>query len=1467
MHCKDGRTLELSVVVSVAPGFLSGYTKIVRFVPRYIIVNTLPYSVRLWQDSSIFRPPDSDNTADASSKERKWRFGNDKREKKSLTKVNQYEALFGRETVLDQRKVAPIPGGTRAHPSALYIASLGSSEIVPFNLPDSRGERQIRIGLGGRWNLTASVSADIPGEHTLHVTRAVDLKMTPHVSTRGSPEYEVRIKADEARQFGRELGVWFETDWGNDRKCVVKAVKKDSFAFLETDVHVGDELLLIDGQSVSQMTFGETMAKLRSRILELAESKQEPSSRAFRRSSLRLVGLGRSTNSGAPERPATTLILKFRTVEERLRRVRLKAARANDLNQSATGAGQDVDSPEDDLGTIDEGRTDSSSLQPFFINADLRAIQHSFFLVVREAKQPPYQIQNRSINSTIYYRQKGCDGHRWQFLKPGQSNPYAWEEPLKQKRLLVRVVVGGSKRNKGSRADEDVSALAVLETSRRLIVRDNEKGRSRHSIFTRKVKEEEDVVFSQPTSVRLEEIGFRDYIRYDHVPSEEDESPSEPRYLELEVDVLNSSRVLIVQDVSAKHDLDQLEQHLESLERQCAEERRRKAILLELKNEAEDNDDTTIPDELAKQTHDVMNEFPEETMITSTHQILVEVIEANGLSPDTLAGTCNPYVEVSVQDDNVRRLPLVRKSKKRRTYYVRKTVNPSWKSQTFVFDTPESAVTSTRGHAVKVRIRNFRSIGYHSVLGSSRVEFHSARDQRCLVGWFPLSGRTGRNELENPLSHWGRGSIKLRIQWIYTTDALFDYFILLSDTRMLDLRESLQGMKLQLAAQKDAAAKRREAIDGFKKVRVHDLLSLSRRKLPTGSIRKSGPSQVRGEEPVSQSIEPKNEFLVDPSFQPKRRTHSMSTVNSRLRTASLEEMRAITARREAHSSPLKVQLPSRENIAKLEKLITQKRFDRSHSTQGVMRGLQEKRPTIVSKRGSHGVLAVGSFKSWPAAQALFRNDDIVAEVSGAEIRLRIKKSKRGHRTSTGPEQSSEVDSLSPVAKKLRPPDITPSHMASAIKIGSAAYERARSSFERTASRKVRAALHPGGWIIVRPFTALNLSDAYSGMFVRLRYGPDILVSESVDARVAPNWFDRVSLRQRQESDDKDIDDEYPNDLCFHVAPQKAGGSIQISVMGEKSHARIQSKTEIGLLQLPLGATIAACIDSEERCKPETDPGLPVGASKYVRWFPLLQPSEVVPVEGDLGTSLRPPESEKKSDTAFSEYFAPCIQLGIIWIPDSDDKMTDDVESNRALSRIDRHPSHLTGPRVSKYLIADIDRVSAALIDSQRAFELVSFSMSDTIFRLWTTKAKSRAGISIGWLQVDQQDESAREPVILAPTPTDYVGPVIQMLAVRDNVRSTPEVESFDYIDFSIAEYDLTLEENVLFDLYDFITSVRLRRGFLVRTIQASYLKKGIQRESVLIDDEPRESNDLLKELTTFGEGGSQKRVYIEQLFL
>ena len=319
MHCRDGRTIELTMVVTVAPGMLSGYSKIVRFLPRYLVVNTLPSPIRLWQDSSIFRPPAADNSGEVVTKERRWRLPKD-RNKRSARKVNQYEAVWGRETTLDERYKGAVSSSTRAHPSALYVTTAGPSEIIPFNLPDTRGERLLRVDLGGEFNLTASISTDSPGENTLKVTKAVDLKSLPHVLTRASHEYEIRVPSFGVHQFTNELGIWFETEWGSEKNIVVKAVKKESFAFNETDVHIGDELVSVDGLPVSRMAFAEVMNKIRSRITELSEKTASVRPRSnLRRASLRLVssavGLGRSNNVNVSDGEIVPLILRFRTVE------------------------------------------------------------------------------------------------------------------------------------------------------------------------------------------------------------------------------------------------------------------------------------------------------------------------------------------------------------------------------------------------------------------------------------------------------------------------------------------------------------------------------------------------------------------------------------------------------------------------------------------------------------------------------------------------------------------------------------------------------------------------------------------------------------------------------------------------------------------------------------------------------------------------------------------------------------------------------------------------------------------------------------------------------------------------------------------------------------------------------------------------------------------------------------------------
>ena len=118
-----------------------------------------------------------------------------------------------------------------------------------------------------------------------------------------------------------------------------------------------------------------------------------------------------------------------------------------------------------------------------------------------------------------------------------------------------------------------------------------------------------------------------------------------------------------------------------------------------------------------------------------------------------------------------------------------------------------------------------------------------------------------------------------------------------------------------------------------------------------------------------------------------------------------------------------------------------------------------------------------------------------------------------------------------------------------------------------------------------------------------------------------------------------------NDLDVQVLPFETSKSLRISVIGETKS--LQTKVEIGALEIPLGPALECCAQSMEEYDEDRNKLNPKGfLSAYVRWFPLMSPSEAIPIEGDMGKSIRPPESEKLTDDMFEEYFAPCIKLAL-----------------------------------------------------------------------------------------------------------------------------------------------------------------------------------------------------------------------------
>jgi hypothetical protein len=1140
----------------------------------------------------------------------------------------------------------------------------------------------------------------------------------------------------------------------------------------------------------------------------------------------------------------TPVILIFRTIEERLRRVRIKAARAS---------GELIgESPSESSSLLANSQAPVLPNQHMedsgYVHAELATTDRSdagMFLVIRENPSIPFQIQNRTIKYTIFYRQKGCNHHDWQSLKPGQSKFYSWEEPMKIKRLTLRVA---SETAFQFRHDDPTDPIGdeIQDT-----VENVEQGVLKVRRKLKKVEDEEDVAFSPSVNVHLEEVGFHGVLP---VLTSLSKKVSQ-KYLTLDVDVEGPTRILLVRESSGDMLEQQIKLQIEHLKDEVQEEEQR---LTELRMfsvfpAVSDANEThaQIKNQVQK-SKTLMSDFSGNEIITKCHQVSVEVLEAVGLNCESFGGSCNPYAEIRLQAGSSERLTICRRRDLRRTYFIRKSVNPKWLSQVFVFDLPSDSVDTTCGYSFQVNIRNFRAYGSHPVVGKARIQLHSIRNQEPLVGWFPLAGRVGRRELENHASHWGRGSLKLRVQWIHSAPALIHYFSHLSEQRLRDIQDCLKILYRQRDMEYEANEKKRAENDGFKAVRIVDLLRTSRLRPP---------NEIQERRQARTSVAKK---LKDSLPTPSEKTFPKHEV----KTMTLPNIARVLNHEKVHFAAFaRAALAVQRNRRKLDNV----------KSAGSKHKFWPSFDRVSPVDGDIASFPVTTFKNWITMHILFQDEDLRKEAVGDIIKIGLRQSRQPSRHVRSFRYTRST-SENIVAQKLSLPCQAPLLMQAIQHTFIEKFIMSRNSFEREATRALRSAVNPGGWLTIRPITALNLPETYAGMFVKVRHGSIVLMSQSVDARVCPVWSTNQAERNASTTSartsgriSKKQNPTEVNDLHIHVAPQMTSGSMRISVVGERGSKKLKTRTELGVLYLPLGSAIAACIDAAESSRLRMD----LSVQTYTRWFPLTNPRDAIPVEGDGGLSVRPQDTEKESDHLFKEYFAPCIQLSLIWDPhpDENDYTGNNSEKMKTEDTLmcqnrDTIPTTL----VKNYFNADIGRLTAALIDSQKACELLSVNISDIDLRYWVTNAKTRVGLTIGWLQVDFQDDDAREAVVLAPTPTGNLVPTIQVLAVKDNIRSASSTLSFDFIDVSIAELDLTVEEILLFDVFDFLSSVNVHRRVKPHSKSSqensSHVNHYVHHNFWTDNSESVSYTPLSEEFSTHSnENAEQRRVYIKQIVL
>ena len=206
------------------------------------------------------------------------------------------------------------------------------------------------------------------------------------------------------------------------------------------------------------------------------------------------------------------------------------------------------------------------------------------------------------------------------------------------------------------------------------------------------------------------------------------------------------------------------------------------------------------------------------------------------------------------------------------------------------------------------------------------------------------------------------------------------------------------------------------------------------------------------------------------------------------------------------------------------------------------------------------------------------------------------------------------------------------------------------------------------------------------------------------------------------------------------------------------------------------------------------------------------------------------------------------------------------------------------PLTETYFQANIKSLSAALIDSFRATELLSFSSTDFDTRYSVTKSSTRLGFALGWMQIDHHDENAIEPVVLSPTPVHNPQPTIQILAVKDNLRSKSNIDSYEHIAVALEELDFRIEEAWIFDVWQFfVRSLKSRIAKRKAKLRSSAGKVKFTNalennssfagfsDSPLCTEDSNEILSYLKEIHTKAPLHSNdlttKKIYVEKLMI
>ncbi len=372
--------LELGFKVKTAPGRLGKYTKIVRFMPRVIVLNNLDLNLKLLQPTG-------------------------------------FSGKF--------REVPVTKGFLR-----------------PFHFPDINSEKKLSIKVDGPYQKTTTFGVDFLGEKMIAVTHQQDLSSIVHVNTRGTAEYEVFLPPQEiglwfetdwqernivVRDYARQSFAANQTDIQIGDVLLAVDGEIVTGGDFERAMILIKEKLRHTGCTLCLRTVEEKMRLIRSAVdgqIVVSEGGNRRVRPGLNEGSFFVQGSLRSIQSPSDD-------VGNRDNTERL----MLLSNSMNIRNEQTENLLDDDNERKDMFLENEPP------DQLLMRIEVRQVEASVLVLIDNVKnkETEYRIYNHSLSFILLYKQRGIPGNHWRELAPGCSTGYLWDDPFKPRKLVLKV--------------------------------------------------------------------------------------------------------------------------------------------------------------------------------------------------------------------------------------------------------------------------------------------------------------------------------------------------------------------------------------------------------------------------------------------------------------------------------------------------------------------------------------------------------------------------------------------------------------------------------------------------------------------------------------------------------------------------------------------------------------------------------------------------------------------------------------------------------------------------------------------------------------------------------------------------------------------------------------------------------------------------------------------------------------------